>query len=387
VTGLLHHEAVRPIFLALPEARLVGGCVRDTLAKVPTTDIDIATPDQPQAVRRALRKIGIRTIATGIAHGTLTALSLGTSIEITTLRRDEATDGRHAQVAWTDSWEEDAARRDFTINAMSMERDGTLHDYFGGAADLAEGRIRFVGEAARRIAEDRLRILRFFRFLARYGRGEPDEQAVRAIAAEAPNLPQLSAERIWSELKRILAIPDPGAAIGLMQRLGVLAAILPEGTDTDAFTLKIRCGLPPDALLRLGALVSGDARSAAERLRMSNAECARLLAMRAAPVPSPADGEAARRRMLAEEAPGALIDRTWLEGGFGEEWDGLRRWLAETPRPVFPLSGRDLLAQGMQPGETLGLLLAQIRQWWLQGGCQADKAGCLAQASRLRHQA
>ncbi len=185
---VLREPAVAAVLAALPRARLVGGAVRDALAGLPVADLDLATPDPPASVIDTLSRAGIRVVPTGIAHGTVTAIADGRPIEITTLRRDVATDGRHATVAFTDDWHEDAARRDFTINAMSMTPAGEVEDWFGGREDLAAGRVRFVGEASRRLAEDYLRALRFFRFHARYGSGAPDEEAVTAIAAAVPGL-------------------------------------------------------------------------------------------------------------------------------------------------------------------------------------------------------
>ena len=216
---------------ALPEARVVGGAVRDALAGRPITDIDLATPRTPEQVTKALQEAGIRVVPTGIDHGTVTAVLGERSFEITTLRRDVETDGRHAVVAFTDDWRTDAARRDFTINAMSMARDGEVFDYFGGIADLRAGIVRFVGDPATRIAEDHLRILRYFRFFARYSAGPADAAALAAIRAGASGLGKLSAERVWSELSRILAVPDPRAAVALMADLGVMDAVLPEGAD------------------------------------------------------------------------------------------------------------------------------------------------------------
>ena len=216
-----------PVLAALPRARLVGGCVRDSLANRPVADIDLATPDRPDGILDALAGAGIRAVPTGVAHGTVTAIIRGRPFEITTLRRDREADGRHAVVDWTDDFAEDAARRDFTINAMSVDQAGVLHDYFGGCPDLAAGRVRFVGRAALRVEEDHLRILRFFRFFARYGTEPPDAEAVSAIAAASDSIARLSAERVWSEVKRILAVPSPWAALALMDALGVLRAALP----------------------------------------------------------------------------------------------------------------------------------------------------------------
>ncbi len=375
--ALLGDPALRPILRALPQARLVGGCVRDGLAGLPVADIDLATPEPPERVLAAIEAAGLRAVPTGLAHGTITALSAGRSFEITTLRRDVSTDGRHAEVAWTDDWRLDAARRDFTINAMSLDQAGTLHDFFGGAADLAAGRVRFVGDASVRIAEDFLRILRFFRFLARYGRGEPDADAVRAIAAATGGLARLSPERVWGELKRILSIPDPMPAVALMQELGVLHAVLPEATSLAHLGRLIAAGSPPDPLLRLAALIDdpGLAEGLAARLRFSTAERDTMLALLAGPIPRPDADDAALRRLLAEEPAHILDGRLALAGAPA----ALRGRLLSLAPPVLPLAGRDALALGLSPGPAVGEALAQVRQWWLDGGCTASREACLEQ--------
>lgn len=370
------------VLAALPEARIAGGAVRDTLAGREVADIDLATPRSPEQVIAALSGAGIRSVPTGLAHGTVTAVAGGRGFEITTLRRDVQTDGRHAVVAFTDDWREDAARRDFTLNALSMTRDGAVFDYFGGIADLRAGVLRFVGEPATRIAEDYLRILRFFRFFARYASGPPDEAALAAIRAGVPGLAGLSVERVWSELRRILAAPDPRRAVALMAELGVLAAVLPEGADPDRLALLVTRGAPADPLLRLAALLTGDAASVAERLRLANAERDRLLALRTAPLARPAHDDAALRRLLADTPKPVLIDRTWLEGGDDVAWNRLRVRLAALAVPVFPLEGRDVVACGVPPGPHVGALLRDLRQWWLDGGCVADAAACRAELAR-----
>ncbi len=352
--------------------------MRDALAGRTVADIDLATPEPPETMLAALDAAGLRTLPTGLAHGTVTALSEGRPFEITTLRRDLRTDGRHAEVAWTEDWREDAARRDFTINAMSLDQGGTLHDFFDGAADLAAGRVRFVGDAPRRIAEDYLRILRYFRFLARYGRGEPDADAVQSIAAATAGLALLSPERVWSELKRILAIPDPAVSLTLMAQLGVMRAVLPEAS----LPLALASGAPADPLLRLGALLAKGGAAAgavADRLRLSTAERDRLRAMLAGPVPQPGDDDATLRRRLAEEPADVLLDRLYLAGA-GES---LRQRLLVTERPVFPLAGRDALALGLPPGPAVGAALAKVRQWWLDGGCTAGRDACLARLAEV----
>ncbi len=376
---LLADPALMPVLTALPRARLVGGCVRDTLAGLPVADIDVATPDSPEQALAALQAAGLRVIPTGLAHGTITAISGGRPFEVTTLRRDEETDGRHARVAWTDSFEEDAARRDFTINAMSLDRAGTLYDPFGGQADLAARRVRFVGEAAQRIAEDYLRILRFFRFYARYADGPPDAAAAAAIAAGTHGLARLSAERVWSELKRILATQQPLEAITLMRHLGVLAAVLPEACDAERLGRLLAAGAPPDPVLRLAALLTGDPAPLTDRLRLSTAEREQLQALTHAPTPHPDDDDATLRRLLADTPHEVLAGRIWLVGGPG----ALRRRLEEQRRPVFPLQGKHALSLGAQPGPPVGEALRKVRDWWLQGGCVADEAACLARLAEV----
>jgi len=385
VTPVLADPDLAPVLAALPRARLVGGAVRDALAGRPVADIDLATPEPPEKVAALLAAAGLRVIPTGLSHGTVTAISHHRPFEVTTLRRDVTTDGRHAEVAWTEDWREDAARRDFTINAMSLDRDGVLHDYFGGAADLAAGRVRFVGPARARIAEDYLRVLRYFRFLARYGAGAPDAEAADAIRASLGGLALLSAERVWSELKKILAAPDPVSAVQLMAALGVLDAELPEGADAARLAALCAAGAPADPLLRFAALLSGDGASVAARLRFSAAEAETLLDWRAGPLPCPGDDDAALRRLLAEAPAQTLIARSWLAAGFGADWDGLRARLGALPRPVFGLEGRDALALGAAPGPAVGAALRAVRADWLAGGCVAPREELLARlAAALR---
>jgi poly(A) polymerase len=380
--AVLHDPALKTVLAALPDTRLVGGAVRDTLAGLPVHDIDLATKWPPDAVMAALRKAGLKAIPTGIAHGTVTAVADHRGFEITTLRRDLATDGRHAVVAFTDDWREDAARRDFTINAMSMDADGQLFDYFGGQEDLRAGRLRFVGDPAARIAEDYLRILRFFRFWARYATEPPDAQTAAALRGGIPGLGQLSVERVWNELSRLLACPNPVPALRLMDALGILAVIVPEGTNAGSLSRLIASEAPPDPILRLAALLAGDAEGLAMRLRLSNAERERLLALRGAPAPRPGDDDDDLRRLLADTEADILIGRSWLAGAATPEWTRLREHLSELPRPIFPLEGRDVLTIGLAPGPAVGAVLRQVRAWWLAGGCRADAAACRAELSR-----
>lgn len=380
--AFLRDPGLRTVLAALPDARVVGGAVRDALLGNDVADIDLATPQPPEAVTRALQGAGIRVIPTGLDHGTVTALVGGRGVEITTLRRDIETDGRHAVVAFTDEWRADAARRDFTINALSMAPDGAVFDYFDGLRDLCARRVRFVGDPARRIAEDYLRILRFFRFFARYGRERPDALTLAALRDGVAGLGGLSAERVWSELKRILVTPHPSVAVALMAELGVLEATLPEGADPAALAALVASGAPADPVLRLAALLTGDAPTVADRLRLANDERTRLLALRSEPVPRPSDDDDALRRMLADNDQAVLIDRAWLAGGSQPGWAELRNRIAAMPRPVFPLQGRDALALGLPPGPRVGALLRSVRRWWLDRGCTPDRAACLAELAR-----
>jgi len=399
-----HHRIPPPAFLAeaapaavlaaLPGARAVGGCVRDSLAGRPVQDVDVAAPLSPEAIAEKLRAAGLKVFETGLAHGTVTAVLHRQPVEVTALRRDLVTDGRHAEVAWTTDWREDAARRDFSFNAMSMDAEGRIWDYFGGRADLAAGRVRFVGDAATRLAEDYLRALRFFRFWARYGQGAPDPAALAAIADAVPGFrTRIAPERIWMELKRLLPAPDPSRALALMAECGLLDAVLPEGTVPDRLRRMIPLGLPADAQLRLAVLLAEDADSGAlaTRLRLSGEERARLAVLHrppAPPIPATAAGfplRAWRARLQAAARQVTPAEPLWVAQARlgGEGWDALRQLVAPgDAEPEFPLLGRDLMALGLPPGPGLGSLLGTLRAWWLAGDCRADRDALLAEAAR-----
>jgi poly(A) polymerase len=368
--AFLADPALGNVWDVLPEARVVGGAVRDALAARAVVDIDLATTRPPTDTMAALRQAGVKVVPTGLGHGTVTAVVDGRGFEITTLRRDVETDGRHAVVAFTEDWRLDASRRDFTINAMSMARDGTLFDYFEGSTDLQAGRVRFVGDPATRIAEDYLRILRFFRFYARYGRVPPDPATLAALRNGIPGLSRLSVERVWMELRRILAAPNPEEAVGLIARLGIWNAVLPEAQAVSRIA-----GLPADPVLRLAAMLTGDPLALATRLKMSNDDRERLIRLLATPSPHGTDADL--RRLLADHLPADLIDRTWLDGAADT-----RRRLRRMARPVFPLEGRDVLSVGVPPGPIVGALLRDVRRWWLDGGCVADRTACMAELAR-----
>ncbi|MCY4551764.1 MAG: CCA tRNA nucleotidyltransferase [Defluviicoccus sp.] len=370
-------------------ARFVGGCVRDSLAGRPVRDIDVATEATPDRVAALLRARGIRVIPTGLAHGTLTALVEGTVFEVTTLRRDIDTDGRRAVVAFTGDWLADAARRDFTINALYLDADGTLYDPTGGRADLAAGRVRFVGRARERLAEDVLRLLRFFRFHARYGTGAPDPDAMAACGEFAPRLTGLSGERVWAELGKILCGPDPGGTLRLMDRAGALAPIVPGATALARLDgivgIEAALGLGAAAVRRLAAaLEAEDADTArlARNLRMSRAEAARLTravkasgALIAAPDPA-----ASGRRLYrwGEEGFADGLAIAWAGGGDEAAFESAARALAAWRRPVFPVGGRDAIALGAAPGPAVGELLREVEAWWIAEGFAPDRDACLA---------
>jgi poly(A) polymerase/tRNA nucleotidyltransferase (CCA-adding enzyme) len=380
------------VFAALPGARAVGGCVRDELAGLPVHDLDMAAPFPPGVIAERLAAAGFRVFETGLKHGTVTAVLGGKPIEVTSLRRDVTTDGRHAEVEWTTDWNEDAARRDFTINAMSMGWDGVLHDPFGGQADLAARRVRFVGEADQRLREDYLRALRFFRFQARYGRPEPDAEAVRAIRAAVPGLARLSAERVWSEIKRLMAAPDPREALRLMAATGVLPAVLPEAGEAARLDFALARGVS-DVILRIALLlpVGTDIAALASRLRLSGEEAARLRALHAiadAPGPTERDADVLRRftaqaRLRSEAALPADILLVAAAENPGADYAGLLAAMPPGLGPAFPLQGRDALALGLPHGPRIGALLAAVRDWWLDGGAKADHAACLGHLRQL----
>ncbi len=378
------------IFSALREgdfsARFVGGCVRDTLLGRKIRDIDIASDAPPDDIIRCLQNANIRTIPTGIEHGTVTAVIGGASFEITTLRRDVETDGRHAKVTFTDDWDGDAARRDLTINSISLEIDGTLHDPFGGRADLKAGRIRFVGNPQDRIVEDVLRLLRYFRFQAHYGTPPPDQEALAACRLLAPRLSKLSGERVRSELLKLLEAPDPAPTLRLMAEAKILEHFLPEATEiwclSRLLTFESDVKTSIDPIRRLAALltVDGDSlKGVANRLRFSNAERDQLL-MAATITVSPKFSAVERRRILyrlGSTSVRELVLLGWARDIAGLYW---RPFLQEvdcwTPK-TLPLTGNDVLSRGISPGATVGKLLRVVEAWWIDGNFVADRDECL----------
>lgn len=415
--------------------RLVGGSVRDALSGLPVKDVDLCTPAPPDRTAAILTARNVRVVPTGIEHGTLTAVADGLPFEITTLRRDVRTDGRRAVVAFTDDWREDAARRDFTVNAMStpaglnetpvpagmnetpaqagLNAAGSagsddpivVFDYFGGLADLAAGRIRFVGDAETRLKEDVLRLLRFYRFFARYGVGAPDETALAACRAMAHLLPGLSAERVRAELLRLMEAPAAAVAWrrmaendGVLEPLGLLPAD-PDGLQR-LIDLQTALNEPPDPLLRLIAAcsVGEDGRASegrgsegrgaghettTERLRLSNAEKARWRALATTPDVPETPGRNCLYRCGSVPAFRDVLRLTAARRGRDAAWVRAAEAAAGDEVPRLPVAGRDLLKIGATPGPQVGDLLKRVENWWVGAGFIPDRAACLNEAARL----
>ena len=367
------------------EVRFVGGCVRDALAGRTIADIDLAIDAAPERVMELIRAAGHKAVPTGIAHGTVTAVIDGKPFEITTLRRDVDTDGRHATVAYTDDWTVDAARRDFTINALSLTPDGVLHDPFGGRADLEAGRVRFVGRAHDRIIEDYLRLLRYFRFHAHLGQGPPDRDALAACRALAPGLGRLSAERIGGEMRKLLGAPDPAPSVALMRDAGVLAHVLPEARAIGRLTRLVAAeatldGLAVNPMRRLAALLCADKSgidNVCDKLRLSNAEGAYLASISAQSVSREGTPHGPAIHRLGPEIFRDLALLGWAKSGDDSGWPALIEFAAAWTPKSLPLSGADVLRAGVPPGPAVGEILRTIEAWWIDGGFSADRSACL----------
>jgi poly(A) polymerase len=377
------------------EARFVGGCVRDGLLGRPVgKEIDLATPERPERVMQLLERAGLPAIPTGLAHGTVSTIANRRHFEITTLRRDVACDGRHAEVEFTDDFAADAARRDFTINAMSCDPAGRLYDYFGGRADLAAGRVRFVGDAAARIAEDYLRVLRFFRFFAHYGQPPADAAALAACAAAAPELRRLSGERIQTEMIKLLAAADPLPALRLMAEAGVLRQVIPGPVSLPRLSRLLEVAPDSDAVVRLAALLRpppagpNAAEQVALRWRMANRDADRLLAMTRDPLPELGAAPQARARDLHRLGVECYADLVRIAAAEG---DGeIRAVLASSLAAAkswepkrLPVSGDDILALGVPAGPRVGAILKALEAWWVEHDFAPDRAACLAEARGL----
>lgn len=388
------------------EARVVGGAVRNSLLGLPAGDVDLATTWRPDEVAERAKAAGIKVVPTGIDHGTVTLVIDGKPFEVTTLRRDVATDGRRAEVAFGTGWKEDAERRDFTINALYADSDGEIFDDVGGLADIENRTLRFIGNAAERVAEDYLRILRFFRFFAHYGSGRPDAEGLKACAQARAKLSTLSAERVWGEMKKLLSAEDPGRALLWMRQAGVLTEVLPE---TEKWGIDAIPGLiaaekifswAPDPLLRLAAMVPPDTdrlKALAERLRLSKAEAAFLVRFAEAPAIAPTLPDAALDRALYRSGKEGIIARLKLslaaarrksetDPAFLAETASFQRLLARAEkwkRPVFPLNGADVLKAGLAPGPQVGELLSELENFWVERNFGVDRATLVARLELL----
>ena len=387
----------KKVFAALEAARpggsrFVGGCVRNALLNQPTDDIDIATQLIPEQTIAAAKAAGLAHAPTGIEHGTITIIADHKPYEVTTLRRDVTTDGRRATVAFTGDWAEDAARRDFRLNALYADPDGALHDPTGdGLADLRAGRVIFIGDAETRIREDYLRILRFFRFNAWYGKGAPDAGGLAACAALKDGIATLSAERVWKELKKLLDAEDPRTAMSAMAGAGVLAAALPEARNLPRLeqlvSIESDFFLPHDSVVRLAALLPDDpeiARAAARRLKLSNEERGQLVSAvtigasrddRIVPHLSMRD----MRRVLYRLGRAAFEDRVRL-GWAGDEnskratqWRALLAHAESWTRPKFPLTGEQVMHAGAPPGPKVGEVMREVEDWWIDADFTDDQ--------------
>jgi poly(A) polymerase len=366
------------------ETRYVGGCVRDALLSIEVNDVDLATRLAPQEVLVRLEKARIKAVPTGLAHGTVTAVIHGWPVEVTTLRRDVATDGRRATIAYTGDWREDAARRDFTINALSADpASDEIFDYFGGLDDLETRTVRFIGDPLTRIAEDHLRILRFFRFHARFGMGATDAAGLEACAARANDLMALSRERIADELLKLLVLPDPAPTVRLMIARGILKPVLPEIEGADRLAALVEteraAGIAPNAIRRLAALLPPDpevAAAVAARLRLSK-RAAQRLASAARPAHATPD-------ILADEIGAAeAVDRLLLAG----MTDPALKDMEDRPRPRLGIGGGDLIAMGLSAGPLVAKTLQAIERGWAEAGFPQDKGAVRDLARRHVDQA
>ena len=381
--------------------RFVGGCVRDAILGRPVSDIDLATDAEPARVIELLGARKIRAVPTGIDHGTITAIPDERPFEITTLRQDVQTDGRRAAVKFTRDWPVDAARRDFTMNALSADPDGTVYDYVGGLSDLRSGTVRFIGDAAQRIAEDHLRILRFFRFHATYALTVPDAEALQACREASGYVEKLSGERVWQEMARILVVVEPMQVFALMEDTRVLRVLFPVRRSTSRLqalaALEGMLNVAPEPVRRLTALIQPDRKEASQiaaRLRLSRADTSRLDNLSASRGESRAGMPAlALRRALYTLGVDFFRDLILLDWadqiardpsaaggniqGWKDTWDAANDWVP----PHFPLTGGDVIAKGVREGPDVGEILEDVEGWWIDQAFRPDREGCL---ERLR---
>lgn len=370
------------------DARFVGGCVRDALVNRKVIDIDIATPLKPEEVIARLQTDKIDVVPTGLKHGTVTAVVDGRPFEITTLRRDVATYGRHADVVFTDDWKADAARRDFTFNALSATLEGDVHDYFGGIEDLRIGRVAFIGDPEARIREDVLRILRFFRFYAHLGRGPADEASLLACAKLADLIPRLSAERIRSETLKLLEAPRCAEVWQLMMEHRITTEFLPEATNVRRLArlieLEEKYHSPGFIMRRLAAVLEVTVQGVidlSEELRLSREQSQQLLMMvePAADVTLHMDEKSTRRAVyrLGNDVVRSLLLLQAAGSAQEQNLQNIYGWATAFRVPRFPVQGSDVLALGVSPGPDVGRILGDIEDWWAAQDFAPGRTACL----------
>jgi poly(A) polymerase len=375
------------------EARFVGGAVRNALLGESVQDVDIATTLTPDEASAALTQNAITVVPTGIAHGTLTAVVNGRPFEVTSLRHDVSTDGRRATVAFTTDWAEDAARRDFTMNAIYADVNGTIYDPTGGIADLKAGRVRFVGDADTRIQEDYLRILRLFRFYAWYGREKIDDAALAAVHANRAGLNRLSGERLQKELLRLLKAPNPLPALRMMEKAGVLAELLPVTANLERLSqlcqVAEKYALPRNPVLSLAALLNSadEARALASRLKLSNAERERLVDAASAEPGFAPDLTATQIRKLlyrfGKDRFGDLLLLRWADRASDPAWKVLYEQAGAWTRPEFPVDGADVMDCGVAEGPCVGRMLSLLERWWVDEDFQPGRDALLAKLAEM----
>ncbi len=378
-----HKQLLSPGLLLLSDViephlfRIVGGAVRDCLMGRPVHDIDLATNLKPEEVIKRLEAAGFKAIPTGLSHGTVTAVVRGETFEITTLRKDVSTDGRRAEISFTDDWMEDAARRDFTINALSLSIDGILYDPFGGVEDCRHGKIRFVGDSQQRIKEDYLRILRLFRFQSQLGIEPISDDDLDAVRLNKDGVKSLSGERLWQELSKTLVSPCLVTVLPLMIQTGVLGTFLPEPFHCENWEYLTSCELEfdqPNPIRRLAYLLGLDTqimKFAAQRLKLSRKERTRLQAL-----VKPPDTNIFHD--LVEDGRETALSRVLLQAAFsGSTNDKALTTIQEWDHRSLPLTGRDLRNLGIEEGKEIGLVLRRVQSWWIDNLCQPSHQGCL----------
>ena len=387
----LRSKGAKAIFAALPEGttRFVGGCVRNAIMGEPIGDIDLATQLEPKQVQAHLKEAGIKTVPTGIEHGTLTAVIDGEPFEVTSLRKDVETDGRRAVIAFTKDWSEDAIRRDFTVNALYADQNGRVFDPTGqGLGHIKDRKFIFVGDGDARVREDYLRILRYFRFIAWYaGDGKIDASVLKACRENRSGLKSLSAERIWSEIKKMLSAPKPSRAVQIMLTNEILPVVLPEASNAEGLglmqALEQRFDIEGDPLLRLMAMSGRDEfamAGLAKRLRLSNPEKARLLSWAGNQVAfSPDMNDRTFKQGIYASTPQTAYDRMMVRAAgepdpiLAQAWVSKAKFARNWPIPEFPLKGRDLKAAGVKDGPEMGKILWALKELWIRSGFEADR--------------